>query len=499
MNGNMNGDMELLADYATRRSEEAFAALVSRHGSLVYAAALRQVRDPLLAEEVVQSVFILLARKAGSLGPKTILPGWLYRTARYASLRVIERESQRRARENQAFMESSAHQENAHSIWDEVAPLLDEGMAKLNARDRGAVVLRFFQNKSLKEVAAALGLQERAAQKRVARAVERLRVFFVRRGVTVTASSLPGMIAANSLRALPAQVAAGIAASSVHAVAPGISSFWLMKGAMKALLWAKANAAVVAVPVAILGIAGVTAVAVKGSATDPARADTSWADDPRYWRTDAQSLESLPPVFILRPTRFTNSPTGIQKGGKMIRRNASIQALVAAAYDFSPYRLLLPESLLTQHFDMIFTLPTLSRGQAKGMLQERICKQLGLTVQSESRTANVLLMKMKSVGAPGIKPAHGGPSGLHSTRSSLDMENESLSELAGFLEHALGKPVFDETGIKPSFDVHLQWASSNNVGALATDALTNAVLDQLGIELIPENRSIEMLTVRKTP
>jgi uncharacterized protein (TIGR03435 family) len=501
MNGNMNGDMELLQDYATRRSENAFVELVSRHGSLVYAAALRQVRDPHLAEEVVQFVFILLARKAGSLGPKTILLGWLYRTARFASLRVIERESQRRVRENQALMESSAHQahqEHAHSVWDEVAPLLDEGMAKLNARDRDAVVLRFFQNQSLKEVAAALGLQERAAQKRVARAVERLRVFFARHGVTVTARGLPGMITAHSLQSLPARLAAGIVASSVHAVAPGIPSFWLVKGAMKALLWAKANAAVVAVPIAILGIAGVTAVAVKGSATDSSRADTSWSDDPRYWRTDAQFLESLPPVFILRPTRFTNSPTGIQKGAKMISRNASIQALVAAAYDFSPYRVLLPESLSTQHFDMMFTLRTLSRGQARGMLQENICKHLGLTVQGESRTASVLLMKMKSVGAPGLKPAHGGPSGLRSTRSSLNMENESLSELAGFLEHALGKPVLDETGIKPPFDVHLQWASSSN-DALATDALTNAVLDQLGIELIPENRSIEILTVRKTP
>jgi uncharacterized protein (TIGR03435 family) len=498
MNGNMNDDMELLQDYATRRSEDSFAALVSRHGSLVYAAAIRQVRDPHLAEEVVQLVFILLARKAGSLGPKTILPGWLYRTARYASLRVIERESRRRARENQAFMESSTHQENTHPVWDEVAPFLDEGMAKLNARDRDAVVLRFFQNKSLNEVAAALGLQERAAQKRVARAVERLRGFFARRGVTVTASSLPGIITANSLQALPAQVGAGIAASSVHGMAPGISSFLLVRGALKALLWAKANAAVVAVPVAILGIAGVTVMAVKGSANDAARADTSWAEDPRYWRTDSQSLESLPPVFILRPTRFTNSPTGIQKGAKMIRRNTSIQALVAAAYDSSPNRVLMPQSFSTQHFDMMFTLPTLSRGQAKWMLQENICKQLGLTIQSESRTANVLLMKMKSGGAPGLKPAHGGPSGLRSTRSSLDMENESLSELAGFLEHSLGKPVLDETGVKPPFDVHLQWASSGN-DALAIDALTNAVLDQLGIELIPDNRSIEMLSVRKTP
>ena len=153
-------DMELVRQYAAHQSESAFAALVSRHTNLVYSASLRLVRDPQLAEEVTQAVFIILAQKAGSFDEKTILAGWLYRTACYISNSALKGEYRRQRREQEAYMQSTLDEAGTDAAWKQMSPLLEEAMLRLGQTDRDALVLRFFEGRSLNEVGAALGASE---------------------------------------------------------------------------------------------------------------------------------------------------------------------------------------------------------------------------------------------------------------------------------------------------------------------------------------------------
>src|SRR6185312_11056360 len=141
----MNPDMALVREYAATQSDRVFEALVSRHLNLVYSAALRQVNDPQMAEEITQAVFIILARKAKSLGDKVILSGWLYRTTRFASNDALKIQRRRALREQEAHMNALTQSQPNDVIWEQLAPVLDEAMAQLRDKDRDALVLRYFE------------------------------------------------------------------------------------------------------------------------------------------------------------------------------------------------------------------------------------------------------------------------------------------------------------------------------------------------------------------
>ena len=206
-------DRALLRQYAERHLEEAFATLVRRHVNLVYSVALRRVQSSHLAEEVSQSVFTDLARNADKLRPNTVLGAWLHSVAYRTAIDVVRGESRRQFREQKA-MEMAA-MDSVSSDWSLIEDLLDEGMDTLDETDRSAIVLRYFENKSLREVGATLGTSDDAAQKRVSRAVERLREFFTKRGVTVGASGLVVVISSNAVQAAPVGLAAAISSAVV--------------------------------------------------------------------------------------------------------------------------------------------------------------------------------------------------------------------------------------------------------------------------------------------
>jgi RNA polymerase sigma factor (sigma-70 family) len=238
-------DMALLREYADSNSEPAFAEIVHRHINLVYSVALRFTGNGEDAQDVTQAVFVILAKKATSISPKTVLAGWLYETTRFTAMNFLTGKTRRQAREQEAYMQSILDS-NTESIWRQLAPMLEDAMTRLSEKERTLVALRFFENRSVAETAAALGIQEWAARKRVERALEKLQQFFAKRGVTSTAATIAGAISANSVQAAPAMLAKSVTfvAITKGAAASG-STLTLIKGALKIMAWTKMKTAIV--------------------------------------------------------------------------------------------------------------------------------------------------------------------------------------------------------------------------------------------------------------
>ena len=297
-------DMDLLREYARDHSEPAFAGLVQRHINLVYSVALRCTCNSEDAQDVTQAVFIILARKAASLRERTVLTGWLYETTRFTAARFIRTRVRRQIREQEAYMQFSLNEPDTSSVWRQLSPLLEEAMTQLGEKDRALLALRFFENKSGAETAAALGIQEWAVHKRTSRAVEKLRTFFGRRGVSVSAGVLIAAVSANSLQAAPAGLAVTVAAAAAKGATVSSSTLTLVKGALKIMAWTKAKTAIVIGTAAILAT-GTTAVVVSeivasgGSAAErgPIEMRVKWQAGKKYvmHREDTQTTEKKQP------------------------------------------------------------------------------------------------------------------------------------------------------------------------------------------------------------
>lgn len=240
-------DTRLLEEYVARDSQEAFEALVRRHINLVFSTACRQVGDPDKARDIAQAVFIILARKAPRLRKEIILSGWLYQTTRLTANAFVRGEQRRQRREQEAFMRSEINHPDDDGIWQQLAPILDEAMGRLGADDRHAIVLRFFEGLNTTEAAAALRINEAAFRKRVERALEKLRRFFARRGVVISAATVGSVLAAHAVKAAPACVTTVIAAAVAgKGAAAGASALTLTNTTLKLMAWTKTKIAVAA-------------------------------------------------------------------------------------------------------------------------------------------------------------------------------------------------------------------------------------------------------------
>lgn len=206
-------DLQLLRAYAEDHAEPAFAELVRRHVDFVHSAALRMVCDSHLAHDVAQGVFVALAKNAAQLLDRPVLSGWLHRTAQNIAAQTVRTDVRRRVREQEAAAMNELLSDQPEAVWKQIAPHLDAALGELSEPDRDALLLRYFERKSAQEMAQTLGISDEAAQKRVSRAVERLREFFSKRNVTIGASGLAVVISANAVQAAPIGLAATISAA----------------------------------------------------------------------------------------------------------------------------------------------------------------------------------------------------------------------------------------------------------------------------------------------
>lgn len=220
---------QLLATFASERAEAAFHELVRRHLPLVYSTAVRVTNgDKHLAEDISQTVFRDLAQKAQMLSGECIVAGWLHQHAWFLASKAIRTERRRQIREQETLAMQDDIQTMDGTDSAEIRSMLDEALTALKPEDRDALVLRYFEEIDLRRIGEMLGVSEDTAQKRVARALEKLRGVLMARGVTVSAATLVTFLSGQGLAA-PATLATSISSSALAVVsagaAAGLSSF----------------------------------------------------------------------------------------------------------------------------------------------------------------------------------------------------------------------------------------------------------------------------------
>jgi RNA polymerase sigma factor (sigma-70 family) len=243
-------DQTLLQAYSEHGSERAFAELVGRHMPQVYAAALRRVNgDRSLAADVTQTVFTDFARKASALIRIRVPGGWLHRHTGFVAGKLVAREKRHRVLEQEAAVMNTLTEPTEDPAWAATAPFLDAALDALPTMDRDALVLRFFEHRDFRAVGTALGVSDDTAQKRVNRALEKLRRLLTRRGSGYgTAAALPALLMAFAVPPAPAALAASVPGKALAMAAARPAGWWALLHGTSG--WQRTAACLAAVAVA---------------------------------------------------------------------------------------------------------------------------------------------------------------------------------------------------------------------------------------------------------
>ena len=247
----MESDLQLLRRYAADSSESAFGEVVTRHLGWAYATALRQTGgDAHGAQDIAQAVFATLAIKAASLPEGTVLVGWLYRAIIFEAQREHRSNLRRRLREQTAMELANQPPE---PDWESVKPVLDDSLGRLPESDRMAILLRYFDRRSLKEIGEILRCGESGASRRTTRALDKLRRVLASKGIHTTAGALSVALMANTSVAAPAGLASVIAAASVSAATTAAATAPVAGTLLTLLPMTKLQLSIVAA-IAIVGV-----------------------------------------------------------------------------------------------------------------------------------------------------------------------------------------------------------------------------------------------------
>ena len=379
-------------------------------------------------------------------------------------------------------------------VWPKVAPLLDDAVAGLREKDRRAIVLRFYEGRNLREVGIALGASEDAAEKRVSRALEKLRKFFSKRGVALSSVAIAGTISANSVQAAPVALAKSVTAVAIAkgAAASG-STLTLIKGALKIMAWTKAKTAIVASVVVSLA-AGTIIIAVLHN-QDPRT--YAWQMESREGMFDRSLLRRQPPQVTILPSRFTSWAMGYSDDDhhKVMGTGVSAQTLVSIAYgNDDSARTILSAKLPEGRFDFI---ASLQDGNAEA-LQREIKRRFGVVAKRETRDADAMVLQVKQANAFGLKRSDQRADESMMWKNSgsrLEVRNEPLFDLISDFEALASIPVIDRTGLTNRYDFDLN-CKQNDVANRNWNGV-NQGLGQLGLELVLSHEPVKMLVVEK--
>lgn len=307
-------DSELLKAFRNERSEQAFAELVRRYAGLVYSVAKRRVANATLAEDITQLVFIRFAKSPPQVLGHAQLAAWLHRTTLNVAIDTWRAETRRRAREQQAFSMQPATTEAA--VWDDISPNLDAALDQLNDEDRQTLLLRFFGQKTMRDVGAATGVSEDAAKMRVSRAVEKLRTQLKVSGAACTGTVLGSLLAEHLVEAAPSHLVSRLASMRLPAAAGvagmgGLLAAFLPISRVKLAVGAVALVAVITGSVHLLRSSAVPVPeAVTQTLDDQGGEQTGNANKQQIVPTSFNAPPVVPPERVMMLFHVVDAETG---------------------------------------------------------------------------------------------------------------------------------------------------------------------------------------------